>query len=53
MPPYVVLFWIICAIAGSLIGRRSGHHIQGLFFGLLLGPVGVLITCFWRPLPRG
>ena len=49
-PPIVVLpVLVVCAIAGALIGARSGHRFNGMFFGLILGPVGVLITALWKP----
>lgn len=51
MPPYVVLIVIACGTAGALIGQRSGHRVSGMFFGLLLGPLGVLITALWKPKP--
>jgi hypothetical protein len=44
-----VLILIVCAIAGALIGQRSGHRINGMFFGLVLGPIGVLIVALWKP----
>lgn len=47
--PIVVLIALVCAIAGALIGSRSGHRINGMFFGLLLGPLGVLIVALWKP----
>jgi uncharacterized membrane protein YfcA len=50
--PIIVLIAIVCAIAGALIGARSGHRINGAFFGLLLGPVGVLIVALWKPRQR-
>lgn len=51
MTPLIVLGLIICAIAGALIGGRSGHRVNGAFFGLILGPVGVLIVALWKPKP--
>lgn len=47
--PVIVFIWIVSAIAGALIGARSGHRINGMFFGLLLGPLGVLIVALWKP----
>jgi hypothetical protein len=47
--PLIVLILIVCAIIGALIGDRSGHRINGFFFGLLLGPVGVAIVALWKP----
>ena len=49
MTPVIALIWVVCAIAGALIGARSGHRINGMFFGLLLGPLGVLIVALWKP----
>jgi uncharacterized membrane protein YccC len=48
-PAVVFTGLIVCAIAGALIGQRSGHRVNGMFFGLLLGPVGVLIVALWKP----
>ena len=52
MTPLIVLILIVCAIIGALLGERSGHRINGMFFGLLLGPIGVLIVALWKPRPR-
>ena len=52
MTPLIVLFWIICAIAGGLIGLRTGHQVFGALIGLLLGPVGVLLVVLCQPKPR-
>lgn len=49
MTPLVVLALIVCGIIGALIGARSGHRVNGLFFGLILGPVGLLIVALWKP----
>ena len=49
MTPLIVLGLIVCGIAGALIGARSGHRINGMFFGLVLGPAGVLIVALWKP----
>jgi uncharacterized membrane protein len=48
MTPIVTLllaaYLIICAIGGALIGDRKGHKINGMFFGLLLGLIGVIVA---------
>jgi uncharacterized membrane protein YfcA len=49
MTPLIVLVLIACAIIGALLGERSGHRINGFFFGLLLGPIGLLIVALWKP----
>lgn len=49
MTPVVILALVVCGIVGALIGNRSGHRVNGMFFGLLLGPIGVLIVALWKP----
>jgi hypothetical protein len=45
----VFLFWIVCAILGGAIGSTKGRIAEGIVWGLLVGPIGVLITCFLKP----
>ena len=47
----IVLLLIVCGIAGALIGNRSGHRFQGMFCGLLFGPIGVLAVALWKTPP--
>ncbi len=42
-----VLIWIVCGIVGAMIASsRGGSGPGGFFLGLLLGPLGVIITLF-------
>lgn len=47
MTPFALLVLIIVSLAfgtaGALIGRIRHHGLNGFFFGLLLGPLGLLI----------
>ena len=38
----VLIFWIICAIVGAIIGSRKERGGMGFLLGLLLGPLGAL-----------
>jgi len=40
------VFWFICAIVGGMIGERKGETLAGFLFGLLFGPLGILIEVF-------
>ncbi len=44
-----VVFWIICGIAGGVIGNQKGKTGAGIALGFLLGPIGLLIAIFMRP----
>lgn len=39
-----LLFWLACAVLGSMIGSAKGAGFSGFVLGLLLGPIGVLIV---------
>ena len=39
-----ILWWIFCGILGGAIGATKGRGAAGLIWGLLLGPIGILIT---------
>ena len=40
----LVLIWLACIFAATVIGGRKGSGAAGFFLGLLLGPIGVLIV---------
>lgn len=40
----IIIFWFLCVIIGAILGHRKGELIGGLLFGLLLGPIGVVIV---------
>lgn len=44
----VFLFWIVCAILGGAIGSTKKRTAAGIIWSLLLGPIGVLISCFLK-----
>jgi len=39
----LILFWLVCAVAGGIIGDRKGSAVSGFFLGALLGPLGLLV----------
>jgi hypothetical protein len=42
-----VLF-LACAIAGGIIGHRTRHAVDGVFMGLIAGPLGVIALWYCR-----
>ena len=43
----LVIAWIVCGlISGGIASSRGASAGGGFFLGLLLGPVGILISCF-------
>ena len=43
---------VICLFLGMIIGGSKGFTGLGLFLGLLLGPLGVLIVAVMKPTPE-
>jgi hypothetical protein len=39
-----LLFWTLCAIVASIIGNKKGEAGWGCLWGILLGPIGILIA---------
>jgi len=39
-----ILGWLFFALLGAVLGRERGRVNEGLLLGLLLGPIGILIT---------
>lgn len=39
-----ILIWTTSAIAGALIGTPKGRTTEGAIWGLLLGPIGIVIA---------
>lgn len=42
----------VCLFVGMIIGSAKGFAGLGLFLGLLLGPLGVLIVAIMKPTPE-
>jgi hypothetical protein len=40
----LLIVWLGCAVASTLIGARKGADGIGCLLGALLGPVGIIIT---------
>lgn len=45
----IVLFWILCAFVGAMIGSGKGMGGAGFALGLFLGPIGVIIAACLKP----
>jgi hypothetical protein len=43
---------VLCAWAGWEFGKRKGHEWAGLTLGLVLGPIGVLLTALLPTRPN-
>lgn len=43
---------VVCLFLGMIIGSAKGLTGLGLFLGLLLGPLGVLIVAVMKPTPE-
>lgn len=43
-----VIVWIICGIAGYVIGKNKGKGTAGFWLGFLLGPIGLVISIFMK-----
>lgn len=41
---WALLFTLVCAIVGALIGWSKGRWVSGLVWGAALGPIGWLVT---------
>jgi thiol-disulfide isomerase/thioredoxin len=44
----LIIVWLICGFIAAAIGGRKGEGVSGFFWGLLLGPFGILIVLFSR-----
>jgi hypothetical protein len=48
MSVILVILFVASAVAGGFIGARSRHTVDGVFIGLLTGPLGILALWFCR-----
>jgi hypothetical protein len=44
----LIIIWIICGIAGAVIGANKNAGCAGFTLGFLLGPIGLLIAIFMK-----
>ncbi len=40
----IVLIWVVCGLAGGMIGAQKGEPVVGFILGLLIGPLGELVV---------
>lgn len=45
---FAILLWLLCGIAGSMIGRSKGRAVAGFILGIILGPIGLVIALFLK-----
>ena len=44
----ILVFWIMCGIATSMIFKTKGQNpVAGFFLGAILGPFGILFALIW------
>ena len=39
-----ILVWVVCIIIATILGSRKGMGVSSFFFGLILGPLGVILV---------
>lgn len=44
-----VLIWTTSAAAGAIVGASKGRASEGAVWGLLLGPIGIVIAAILSP----
>lgn len=44
-----ILMWLIWPVLCGALGARHGQGVQGAFFGLLLGPLGLMTVLLSKP----
>jgi hypothetical protein len=49
MEVQALMFWLaVQSVVGTLIGRWRGRPLSGFIWGLLLGPIGWLLTALMK-----
>lgn len=41
---FCIIFWIFCGVTASVVGESRNFKAGGFIFGLMLGPLGILLT---------
>lgn len=41
--------WVLCAFVGWAIGAEKGRALDGFFWGLIFGVVGIIIAAVMKP----
>jgi RNA polymerase subunit RPABC4/transcription elongation factor Spt4 len=44
----LIIGWVLCGIIGAMIGSRKGAGCSGFLLGILLGPLGIIISIVMR-----
>lgn len=39
-----ILVWVVCIITATILGSHKGMGPSSFFFGLILGPLGVILV---------
>jgi uncharacterized membrane protein YeaQ/YmgE (transglycosylase-associated protein family) len=45
----ILVIWLLCGLIGALVGQGKGQAVGGFLMGVVLGPIGILITALVRP----
>lgn len=45
--PGIAIYFIVAGAIGCVLGLRKGQGIKGLIYGIVLGPIGWLLTIRW------
>lgn len=45
----MLVLWLIMGLVGAVIGNSKGQALGGFLMGLVLGPIGWLITALVKP----
>ena len=48
---FILVFWVIPVVAGTLIGDRKDQRWQGFICCLFLGWLGVIFVALWKAKP--
>ncbi|HET8930059.1 MAG TPA: hypothetical protein VFN21_05320 [Acidimicrobiales bacterium] len=46
---WIISIWLISGLVGVIVGRKKGQPIGGFLMGVILGPIGILITALAKP----
>jgi len=39
-----IIVWLVCVITATIIGSGKGTGVSAFFYGLILGPLGVVLV---------
>lgn len=45
----LIVIWLICGVAGGMIGSTKGRGVEGFLLGLILGVIGLIVIAAVGP----